>query len=53
MKRKTRESKALGVRLPITWIDSLEKIAIAEERTLNGVIRVAIRDFLIKKGEST
>lgn len=43
---KKEKTKPLFVRIPVSWIDKIKKIAQAEARTDASVVRQAIKLFL-------
>ncbi len=44
-----KETKAIGIRIPVEWYDFLVKIAEEEERSLNSLFRVAIKEYIQKR----
>ncbi len=55
MTTKTKESKTIGIRLPVDWIEALKEYAELEERSVNSLIRQAVKEYIQgrkKAGES-
>ncbi len=44
-----KETRAIGIRIPVEWHDFLVKIADEEERSLNSLFRVAIKEYIQKR----
>jgi len=49
--KKDKETKAIGIRIPVEWYEILMKIAEEEERSLNSLFRVAIKQYINKRGK--
>lgn len=46
-----KETRAIGIRIPVEWHDYLAKIAEEEERSLNSLFRVAIKQYIQRRRE--
>jgi len=44
-----KETRAIGIRIPVEWHDYLAKIAEEEERSLNSLFRVAIKQYIQRR----
>ena len=49
MTPKTKETKAIGIRIPVEWYEVLLKQAEEEERSLNSLFRVAIKQYIQRR----
>lgn len=50
--KKTKETRPIGLRLPVDLLKELEKIAEKEGgRSINSIVRQALREFMIKRGK--
>ena len=49
MTPKIKETKAVGIRIPVEWHDFLVKIAEEEERSLNSLFRLAIKQYIQRR----
>ena len=49
MTPKVKETKAVGIRIPVEWHEVLQKIAEEEERSLNSLFRLAIKQYIQRR----
>jgi hypothetical protein len=47
--KKEQETKAVGIRIPVEWYDFLVKLAEEEERSLNSLFRLAIKQYIQRR----
>ncbi len=50
--KKTKETRPIGLRLPVEWLKDLEEIAEEEGgRSINSIIRQAVKEYMIRRGK--